>query len=192
MSSTITMQQNKETVIQYLREMYAERHHPCIIDSSDMGRCAIANHWHGEGVFEKRLEEEIVTIDKYGGTIHTLPLFAQYLSVTEESERIEKLLTAWEESKDIDHVATRDQRKFLEGIEEYEEVSLYYTYNSENDYDRDFQYVEARHKETGEWIVLISLHTGADARWGFTDYRVFSISDTDRKSKAEEIVEKNE
>ena len=171
--------QNKEKVMQYLREMYAERHHPHIIDSSDMGKNAIANQWHGEGVFEKRLEEEIVTIAKDGGTIHTLPLFAAYLSVTEESERLEQLLREHEEKNNLDHVAARDQESFMKELKEYTDVGLYYTYNNENDYDRDFQSVQAFNRETQEWILLISLHTGCDARWGFTDYHAFSVPDRD-------------
>ena len=65
--------------------------------------------------------------------------------------------------------------KFIE--EYYNENDFYWEYTYSSDYANLSQDIQYAHSEKDDLIIL-SIHNGADARGGFTDYKVFTEADS--------------
>jgi hypothetical protein len=174
-----TLTRIKDTpVLKRLRRMYAVRHRPVLWDSS-FAYGNIAERFHN---FDDRLEEPILELDSDDGypVVHLVPFFNKLLQVTKESIRLERLLRRHDRSVDDEGSCIwHGHVDFLkeEFSDRYSDVRVGYTYNFDNSFDRDFQYLTCVSDNNNEGLIAISLHTGCDARSGLTPYECFSLGD---------------
>ena len=163
-------------VVAKLRRLCGVKHRAGLIDSSGVfGN--IAERFLN---FDERLDEPMMTLDSVFGypVVHIIPYFKKFLEVTEESEELQQRLNQFDRENDDEGTMIHDgHREWLEKNfgEEYAKMTVGYTYNDDNAFDRDFQYLVCESVSTGKALIAISLHTGCDARWGFTHYECFSI-----------------
>lgn len=61
-------------------------------------------------------------------------------------------------------------------VSKYDKIEQRYTSNYEHFLDQDFQFTVFPYHD--DWYAIISIHGGAEARGGFTDNKVFKISDS--------------
>lgn len=80
---------------------------------------------------------------------------------------------AWTEEQNEGSKWTGDVAKWLDTFPEDISCQEWYTYNDENCLSQDFQYLLWENEDTK--YIAIQIHGGCDARWGFTDVKIFEM-----------------
>jgi hypothetical protein len=106
-----------------------------------------------------------------------------FLEMTEESKRLDKLLQKAIDLGDTDNYMA-DMEDFMEeqGQDGYTHYSITNTYNYDNILSEALQYGILISEDTDEHFIILQLHNGCDVRGGYTRPRVFSLGTDDEFS----------
>jgi hypothetical protein len=165
-----------------IQEMLIENTGCSIIDSGG----AYGRGWERNRSRDFKNEESVaieIWDDQVSIQYNTYKYLTNFLEITEESKKLDKLLQKAIELYDNDSYMT-DMEDFMEEQEQdgYTDRDITNTYNYENILSEVLQYGILINDDTDEHFIILQIHNGCDVRGGYTRPRVFSVGTDDNFS----------